>query len=397
MRNSARYCLGTLRMTGEGENICSRRWSGGRVANDHSSGKGEVGNNCGSEGSNGMGGSDGLQRRLATGGSEQGTQRQQGDSDREERGGREMVEAAAAWQGGGRCDCDYGGEEITAAAGNDDGGRVTTAVGEDFGCGYDCWSRRSVVVRGWSSGRGLQAAREAAVGRRLRQWVAVAAVGDGRDVWRGGATGSRWGDDNNRQRHECAVAARSRGDAVMHRGEEWLAAAIEESNAAVKKAGWKLLGSGRGHAAAAVGKGEGKSNVAVIQRSLCLQLDPSKLSIRKRERGLLGFESGQRRGGLSRSNVSKDGEGGCRDRWGVIEEDKARIAIDDTRLILYGAKDKGSFKAHAPYLIEAFNGRTKAIQLTEAKLGLEGLSMGQEDTEADTLEEYATVLPFELS
>ncbi|RRT53019.1 hypothetical protein B296_00036887 [Ensete ventricosum] len=48
-------------------------------------------------------------------------------------------------------------------------------------------------------------------------------------------------------------------------GEEWLAAAIEEeSNAMVKKAGWKLLGSGRGHATAAAGKEEGKSNVTTM-------------------------------------------------------------------------------------------------------------------------------------
>ncbi|RRT51483.1 hypothetical protein B296_00045701 [Ensete ventricosum] len=35
------------------------------------------------------------------------------------------------------------------------------------------------------------------------------------------------------------------------------------------------------------------------------------------------------------------------------------------------------------------------IQFAEAKLGLEGLSTGQEDVEVGTLEEYATVLPFE--
>ncbi|RWW23748.1 hypothetical protein GW17_00011996, partial [Ensete ventricosum] len=37
------------------------------------------------------------------------------------------------------------------------------------------------------------------------------------------------------------------------------------------------------------------------------------------------------------------------------------------------------------------------IQLAKAKLGSEGLSMGQEDAKAGTLEEYSTVLPFELS
>ncbi|RWW10089.1 hypothetical protein GW17_00026389 [Ensete ventricosum] len=38
-----------------------------------------------------------------------------------------------------------------------------------------------------------------------------------------------------------------------------------------------------------------------------------------------------------------------------------------------------------------------SVQLTKAKLGLEGLNTGQEDAEAGALEEYATVLPFELS
>ena len=66
-------------------------------------------------------------------------------------------------------------------------------------------------------------------------------------------------------------------------------------------------------------------------------------------------------------------------------------------LILHGAKDEGSFWAHAPYLGEAFDGGTKATQLAEAKLGSEGLGTGQEDMEVGTLEEYALVLPFKLS
>ncbi|RZS07408.1 hypothetical protein BHM03_00038241 [Ensete ventricosum] len=67
------------------------------------------------------------------------------------------------------------------------------------------------------------------------------------------------------------------------------------------------------------------------------------------------------------------------------------------RLILYGgAKDEGSFEAHAPYLREAFVEGTKAIQLAKVK-GSEGLITKQEDAEAGTLEEYATLLPFELS
>ena len=63
---------------------------------------------------------------------------------------------------------------------------------------------------------------------------------------------------------------------------------------------------------------------------------------------------------------------------------------------MHGAKDEGSFGAHAPYLGGAFDGGTKATQFTEAKLGSEGLSMGQEDTKAGTLEEYAIVLSFKL-
>ena len=63
---------------------------------------------------------------------------------------------------------------------------------------------------------------------------------------------------------------------------------------------------------------------------------------------------------------------------------------------MHGAKDEGSFWAHAPYLGGAFDGGTKATQFAEAKLSSEGLSTGQEDAEAGTLEEYATVLPFKL-
>ena len=63
---------------------------------------------------------------------------------------------------------------------------------------------------------------------------------------------------------------------------------------------------------------------------------------------------------------------------------------------MHGAKDEGSFGAHALHLGGAFDGRTKATQFAEAKLSSEGLSTGQEDSEAGTLEEYATVLPFKL-
>ncbi|RWW16471.1 hypothetical protein BHE74_00004267 [Ensete ventricosum] len=49
------------------------------------------------------------------------------------------------------------------------------------------------------------------------------------------------------------------------------------------------------------------------------------------------------------------------------------------RLILHGAKDEGSFEAHASYLRDAFDRGTKVTQLAEAKLGLEGFSTRQED------------------
>ncbi|RZS14074.1 hypothetical protein BHM03_00045728 [Ensete ventricosum] len=79
------------------------------------------------------------------------------------------------------------GEEMTAAGGIEGGGMVATAVGEDFGCGCDCWSRGSVVweMTGMADGVGLYAA-------------------DG-------------GDDSNRQRHKCTVAAGSRGGAIVRR------------------------------------------------------------------------------------------------------------------------------------------------------------------------------------
>ncbi|RRT73197.1 hypothetical protein B296_00012913 [Ensete ventricosum] len=47
--------------------------------------------------------------------------------------------------------------------------------------------------------------------------------------------------------------------------------------------------------------------------------------------------------------------------------------------------------------LDAFDEGTKVIQLAKAKLGSEGLSTEQEDIEAGTLEEYAKMLPFELS
>ncbi|RWW00089.1 hypothetical protein GW17_00036964 [Ensete ventricosum] len=61
-----------------------------------------------------------------------------------------------------------------------------------------------------------------------------------------------------------------------------------------------------------------------------------------------------------------------------------RLAKDETMQSgrCCGAKDEGSFEAHASYLRDAFDGVTKAIQLAEVKLGSRDLSMGQEDVEA---------------
>ncbi|RWW05072.1 hypothetical protein GW17_00031675 [Ensete ventricosum] len=55
---------------------------------------------------------------------------------------------------------------------------------------------------------------------------------------------------------------------------------------------------------------------------------------------------------------------------------------------MHGAKDEGSFEAHAPYLKDALNRITKVIQLAEAKLGSEDLSTGKENAEAGVTQEW---------
>ncbi|RWW33205.1 hypothetical protein BHE74_00000727 [Ensete ventricosum] len=182
---------------------------------------------------------------------------------------------------------------MTTTSGSEGGGRVAAAIGEDFGCGCNCWSKGSVVVRGWSNGRGLQAAREVAVRRRMRQRVAAAVVGDGSNGRQGRAAGNRWGQRQQSAEARVRVAdsserggtgARQLGGAaadVAADGEEWLAPAIEEeSNAAVKKVSWNLLGSGRGRATAAVGKEEGKSNVAPVlcSKDVCCNNDDGEFA-----------------------------------------------------------------------------------------------------------------------
>ncbi|RWW82980.1 hypothetical protein BHE74_00008540 [Ensete ventricosum] len=73
----------------------------------------------------------------------------------------------------------------------------------------------------------------------------------------------------------------------------------------------------------------------------------------------------------------------CKSRSGAtwVELSEVSKPHEGSRLILHGAKDEGSFKAHAPCLRDAFDGGTKAIQLAEVKLGSKGLCMGQEDVE----------------
>ncbi|RRT62408.1 hypothetical protein B296_00033619 [Ensete ventricosum] len=45
----------------------------------------------------------------------------------------------------------------------------------------------------------------------------------------------------------------------------------------------------------------------------------------------------------------------------------------------HGVKDEGSFKTHAPYLREAFDGGTKVTQLAKAKLGSKDFGTKHED------------------
>ncbi|RZS05576.1 hypothetical protein BHM03_00036110 [Ensete ventricosum] len=75
----------------------------------------------------------------------------------------------------------------------------------------------------------------------------------------------------------------------------------------------------------------------------------------------------------------------CSCAVGCCMVDKLPGEIEELKLILHGAKDEGSFEAHAPYLREAFNEGTNATQLAEAKLGSKGLGTGQEDAKAPLL------------
>ncbi|RRT62886.1 hypothetical protein B296_00012698 [Ensete ventricosum] len=85
--------------------------------------------------------------------------------------------------------------------------------------------------------------------------------------------------------------------------------------------------------------------------------------------------------------------------WKVYVRRRLKCATISTLLDPEGCSgdciSKGS--QSSDYLRDAFDEVTKVIQLANAKLGSRYLSTGQEDAEASTLEEYATVLPFELS
>ncbi|RWW41041.1 hypothetical protein BHE74_00053489, partial [Ensete ventricosum] len=70
---------------------------------------------------------------------------------------------------------------------------------------------------------------------------------------------SRGIDDGLERKKTVAVGLKGGKGGSTLVGEEWLVIAIkEESKAAMKKVGWKWLGSGKGCAAAATTKEEGK-------------------------------------------------------------------------------------------------------------------------------------------
>ncbi|RRT56880.1 hypothetical protein B296_00039802 [Ensete ventricosum] len=164
----------------------------------------------------------------------------------------------------------------TASRGGDWRG-VAIVVGDGYGCREEVGQR---WIRYGSDNKEVVTGKKGEVERWqrwLRQRRGCAADG---------------GDTSNRQRHECAAAASGGMGAhqlggavpnVIAGGEEWLAAAIEkESNTTVKKVGWKLLGSGRGRAAAAAGNEEGKSNVAVVPKELGHAIKKLMLPVIKR-------------------------------------------------------------------------------------------------------------------
>ncbi|RRT31224.1 hypothetical protein B296_00054459 [Ensete ventricosum] len=109
--------------------------------------------------------------------------------------------------------------------------------------------------------------------------------------------------------------------------------------------------------------------------------------------------------GIANSTDSVLMQGLVHGRRSVCDHPKARSelgAMEHQNFLLdmemiRPAKDEGSFEAYAPYLRDAFDGVTKVIQLTEAKLESGDFSTEQEDGEAGNLEEYVMVLPFELS
>ncbi|RZR96715.1 hypothetical protein BHM03_00025778 [Ensete ventricosum] len=85
---------------------------------------------------------------------------------------------------------------------------------------------------------------EAAVGRRLRQWVAAAAVGDGRDGRRGGATSIRRGQqqqsvearvryNSRKQRRRCCAPVRKK--------KEWAATARAKAQVCSGWVGLRLM------------------------------------------------------------------------------------------------------------------------------------------------------------
>ncbi|RWW53122.1 hypothetical protein BHE74_00040411 [Ensete ventricosum] len=71
------------------------------------------------------------------------------------------------------------------------------------------------------------------------------------------------------------------------------------------------------------------------------------------------------------------GMNSCRGKSGIMSFHEFFILIGRTYLAWCRAKGEGSFEAHAPYLIDAFDGVTKVIQLAKAKLGSRDLTRGK--------------------
>ncbi|RRT43897.1 hypothetical protein B296_00039008 [Ensete ventricosum] len=84
--------------------------------------------------------------------------------------------------------------------------RAATMANKGFGCGYDCWSRGSMVVRGWSIGQG---------GTTTISGVGLQAVGGATTAM---AEARVRYDSRKQRRHCCALV-----------GKEWAATVRAEA------------------------------------------------------------------------------------------------------------------------------------------------------------------------